>query len=418
MTAFIISIGYELISGTTLDTNAAYLSRELTALGWQVRGHQTVGDDRAAIAQALTLAMQRVDVVILSGGLGPTADDVTREGIADALGVALEPHPKAREQLAAFYQKLQRSITPSGHRQALIPLGCDVIPNPWGTAPGIMGAVGGCRFFALPGVPFELESIFQASVVSAIADQGGRRRSVSGVIHCYGRSEASIGEKIADLMTPGRTPVVGITASDTIVSVRVTAAGQDETAARTILDQDMKELRSRLGSCVFGEESDTLASVVAQLLIAKKQTIATAESCTGGLLAKWLTDVPGSSAYFLRGYVTYSNQSKTDLLDVPSDLLAREGAVCEPVAQRMAEVCRQESGADLSVSITGIAGPGGGEGAGQTDKPVGLVYIGLADKTDANVKRILFGPHLTREQIRERSARAALNIVRRRLQQM
>ncbi len=419
MRACVISIGNELVSGATVDTNAAYLARELTAIGWAVLGHLTVGDDRTAIAEAVKSAMGRVDLVVITGGLGPTADDVTREGIADALGVALEPHPQAEAHLREFYKKLERRITPSGHRQTLIPVGCEVVANPWGTAPAIAGRRGQCRLFALPGVPSEMRSIFQVTVLPAISVEGVTRRSVTAVIRCFGTSEASVGEKIADLMASGRNPVVGVTADSGVISVRITSAGHDEAAAKLALGADMAEVRSRLGRYVFGEGDATLPSAVAELLNSKGKTIATAESCTGGLLAKWLTDIPGSSAYFLRGYVTYANQAKTDVLGIAEELLAAEGAVSEPVARLMAQNCRREAGADLAVSITGIAGPPVGNrrhtGGRESDKPVGLVFFGFADEEGVVVKRVLFGSHLSRDQIRQRGCRTALNVVRLRL---
>jgi len=412
MRASIISIGNELVGGVTVDTNAAWLARELTAVGCEVFEHATVGDDRSAIAEAVSSALGRADLLIITGGLGPTPDDVTREGIADALGVAIKTHPDAEGQIRDFYQKLQRRITPSGYRQALIPVGCEVIANPWGTAPAFGGRREGCRFFALPGVPSEMKAIFRAGILPKIVVETGGRRSATGVVRCFGTSEASIGEKIADLMAAERNPKVGVTADEAVISVRITATGEDEAAARVAVDADIAEVRKRLGRYVLGECEATLSSAVAELLKSSRKTIATAESCTGGLLAKSLTDIPGSSAYFLRGYVTYANEAKTGILGVPEGILASEGAVSEAVARLMAEGCRRQAGSDFAVSITGIAGPGGGEAP---DKPVGLVYFGLADERGVFVKQILFGSHLSRNQIRQRSCRTALNILRLRL---
>ncbi len=438
MTAVIVSVGDELVTGQTVDTNAAWLSTELTRLGVRVTRHVTVGDDADAIRGAIRDAMVPVGLVVLTGGLGPTPDDLTRQALADALDRPLEENAEAMDQVRAIFARLNRPLTESNKVQTMIPRGCSVLPNSRGTAPGIGYRSDAVQLFALPGVPAEMQAMFVSAVVPAVGAHVppvSKRvekqatslchSSVAPVsnrwgIHaanpchwarllCFGRSEAKIGELLGDLMQPGRNPTVGTTASRGVIAVRVLARGRDEAEAKDLIDQDFSRIRQRLGRAVFGRDDETMQDVVGRLLLERGRTVAVAESCTGGLLAKRLTDLPGSSAYFLRGYVTYSNEAKTDLLGVPDKLIAAEGAVSEPVARAMASGCRSAAGTDFALSITGIAGPGGGD---PPDKPVGLVYVGLADSEGVDVRRILQGDYLSRDEIRDRSCTSALNLLR------
>jgi nicotinamide-nucleotide amidase len=406
MNAVIVSIGTELVAGQSVDTNAAWLSARLTRLGIRVLEHITVGDDLAAIRGAVTRALDASELVIVTGGLGPTPDDLTREALAAAIGRPLE------QNAGGLFERWQRPMPDSNKVQAMIPAGCDVIPNDRGTAPGIRYDGEGGRLFALPGVPAEMQAMFEAGVAPVLAGQTAGEGMREGRVLCFGISEARIGELLGDLMRRDRNPLVGTTASHGVIGVRGVARGDDQGDAETLLAADLAQIRRRLGPAVFGEEDDTLESVVARLLWECGRTVATAESCTGGLLAKRLTDIPGSSAYFLQGYVTYSNQAKCDLLGVPSELIASHGAVSEPVARAMASGCRTAAGADYAVSITGIAGPAGGS---PPEKPVGLIYLGLAHGAEVEVKRQLFGDHLGRAEIRGRACSVALNMLRLRL---
>jgi len=410
--AIIISCGTELVSGQCVDTNSAWLSEQLTAHGVRVAEHITVGDEVADIADAVRRALERAELVIITGGLGPTGDDLTREGIAAAIGQPLEENPAAFAQIRAFFERWGRDMSASNRVQAMVPRGCTVIPNPRGTAPGIAYKDETRRLFALPGVPSEMRAMFDEGIRPAVQSSRGESCTLSARLLCYGISEAKLGEAIADLMARGRNPLVGTTASDAVLAVRVLARGDESEAARRLLDADCAEIRRRLGQLVFGQDDDTLQGAVARLLFAQGKTIATAESCTGGLLAKCLTDVAGSSAFFLRGYVAYSNAAKTQLLGVSPEVIAEQGAVSETVAKAMAVGCRLAAGSDFSLSITGIAGPGGGS---PPEKPVGLVYIGLADKATCDVHRFLMGEHLTRGEIRDRTCKSALNLLRLRL---
>jgi nicotinamide-nucleotide amidase len=351
-------------------------------------------------------------LVILTGGLGPTLDDVAREAIAAALGEPLEENSEALAQVRAFFDRWQRPMPESNRRQAMIPRGCEVIPNPRGTAPGIRCNRDDRHLYAFPGIPAEMQAMFNAAVLPRLHAVTGGATTESARLLCFGISEAKLGELLADLMQRGRNPSVGTTASHAILSVRVLSEGGSAEEARRLLQADVAEVRRRLGTTIFGEGEDTLESVVARLLVEHGKTIATAESCTGGLLSKRLTDIPGSSAYFLRGYVTYADAAKVDLLAVPADLVSKHGAVSEPVAGAMALGCRRAAGSDYAISITGIAGPTGGS---PPEKPIGLVYIGLAHSTGVETLRVLCGDHLTRDEIRDRSCKMALNLLRLRL---
>lgn len=412
MDAVILSIGTELMTGWKVDTNAAWLSTKLTRLGARVVGHVTVGDDVSEIRAMLVRALEASEVVITTGGLGPTPDDLTRQALAEAIDQPLEENAEAMGQIRALFERWQRPMSEPNKIQAMIPKGCEVIRNERGTAPGIRYRRSNVRLFALPGVPGEMKAMFETGVAPVIKELTGGARTHEARLVCFGVSEAKLGELLRDLMIRDRNPLIGTTASRGVLTVRVIGYGKDEAEAGSLVAVDLAEIQRRLGSAVFGEGDDSLESVVGRLLTKHGCTVATAESCTGGLLAKRLTDVPGSSAYFLRGYVTYSNQAKNDLLGVSPDLIAAHGVVSEPVSRAMASGCRTLAGTDFALSITGIAGPSGGK---PPDKPIGLVYVGLTDAAGAEVKRLLLGDHLSRTEIRDRACSAALNMLRLRL---
>ena len=412
MIAEIISIGTELTTGMVTDTNSAWLARRLGEFGAAVTRHTTVGDDRAGLCGAIKSAAARAELLILNGGLGPTRDDLTRFALADALGQPLESDRQAQEQIEAFFEKMGRQMSEPNLVQALIPRTATVIENPLGTAPGLEARIGECQVVCLPGVPREMQRMFE-EVASRLCAAGGADIApvVIRLLHTFGSYEADLGRTIERFMEPGRNPAVGTTATDAVISVRIVACATERASAVVLADRDEREIRALLGDLVFGTGENTLESVAARLLTERRLTISTAESCTGGLLAKRLTDISGSSAFVLRGYVSYSNESKTELLGVGEELLAAHGAVSEEVARAMATGCRARSGADLAVSTTGIAGPTGGS----ADKPVGLVYIGLADAGGVEVRRCRFGSYLPRSAIRDRTCKTALNLIRLRL---
>jgi nicotinamide-nucleotide amidase len=411
MDAAVLSIGNELTLGQTVDTNSAWLSRRLAEIGIRVRLHATVADEIEPIRLELERACALADVVLVSGGLGPTADDLTRDALAALMGVTLERREEYVEQIRAFFNARGRVMPESNVVQAMFPVGSAPITNTCGTAPGIRARWGKALIFIMPGVPREMQVMYDRDVLPALAPLAGEGVILASTIYCYGAGESDIGERIRDLMARDRNPTVGTTAQQTVIGVRIHAHGRTRAEAQALLDRDRAEVRERLGVLVFGENDDRLATAVGALLTQHGHTISTAESCTGGLLAGRLTDIPGSSAYFLQGVVTYSNAAKAALLGVPAELIAGHGAVSKEVAEAMATGCRRMSGSDNAVSITGIAGPDGGT----PEKPVGLVYIGLADADGCDVTEHRLGEALTRDEVRDRTTKVALNRLRLRL---
>ncbi|MFQ5491120.1 MAG: CinA family nicotinamide mononucleotide deamidase-related protein, partial [Phycisphaerae bacterium] len=303
MKAELLSVGSELTSGLTVDTNSAWLAGRLARLGIEVGRQVTVGDDLDAIKEALREAAGRSEVVVVTGGLGPTEDDRTRQAVAAALGVGVRTDEAVLEGIRAMFRRRRARWSESNARQALIPEGAQPIENPWGTAAGIRAEVGDSLVYCLPGVPAEMERMFEASVGPELADFGATGVLLTHTLRCFGAGESRIGEQIADLMG-GTGPVrVGTTAHEAVIGIRFFVRGRTRDQAQGLLDEAVVEVRQRLGPLVFGEGQATLESAVGGILGSRGLTLATAESCTGGLLAKRLTDVPGSSAYFLRGLV-------------------------------------------------------------------------------------------------------------------
>jgi len=409
--AAILAIGTELTLGQTVDTNTAWLAGQLAAIGIRAARHLTVADERTDIRDALLEAAGSFDLLLASGGLGPTADDLTRHALAEAAGVELVLDPLSLEQIRAFFARRNRPMPTANRVQAMIPRGGRAIENTCGTAPGIFIELRGRPCWALPGVPFEMQAMFTRDVLPGLRAAVRGRVLRTRVLHCFGLGESDIGERIADLMQRGRNPEVGTTASLGVISIRINAAADSEVAATALLDDAERELRTRLGQVVCGRDEDTLASVVGELLLAAGATLATAESCTGGLLGKLLTDISGSSRYYLGGVVSYADEAKKKLLGLPADLLAEHGAVSAPVAREMAASARRVFSSTYAISVTGIAGPTGGTPV----KPVGLVYLGLASPDGLDVRELQLGSDSPREVIRARAAGAALNLLRRKL---
>lgn len=411
MKAVILSIGTELATGQAVDTNSAWIARQLTPYGVRVIYHLTVDDDTADLAGAFARAAIEADLVIATGGLGPTPDDLTREALAVAMHVPLEECESARKALETLFAGWKRPMPERNLVQAMLPKGAEVVPNDWGTAPGIRAELSGAIIFALPGVPREMKNMFAAHVRPVVEARMGAPSVAERTLRCFGIAEAVLADKLGDLLDREKNPLVGTTASGAILSVRIVAQGKDAADAARLADRASAEARRRVGDPVFGEDDDTLQSVVSNILMDRGETISAAESCTGGLIAKRLTDIPGSSAFLLEGLVTYSNESKTRLVGVPAELIAQHGAVSEPVARAMAEGARERARSTYALASTGIAGPGGGS----ADKPVGLVFVALADDAGTEVKRLLLGEHLSRAEIRDRATKASLNMLRLRL---
>jgi nicotinamide-nucleotide amidase len=399
MKAIILAIGDELLSGQSVDTNSADLSERLGELGIAVAEHRTVGDDRLAIAAALTAAAAGAELVLVTGGLGPTADDLTRQALADAMGAELHLDHDRLAEIEAFFLQRERPFPPTNRIQAMVPAGATSIPNPLGTAPGIVARLGTASVYVLPGVPHEMQRMFDEAVAPRLA---GRGAIVHRQVHCFGEGESTIAAAIVALMQRGRNPVVGTTAGAGMVTVRVAASAANRPEAEESAEQTVQEIRRRLGRLVVGTDEQTMPAAVGHLLREAGATLATAESCTGGLIGELMTSVPGSSDYYLGGLVAYADQAKSELLAVPAELIRQHGAVSEPAASAMVQEARRRLGADWAVSVTGIAGPGGGS----EDKPVGLVYVGLAGAAGVAVHRhVLPG---VRQIVRLRAALTAL----------
>jgi len=403
--AVILSIGAELVSGLRLDTHAADISRALTAIGIEVARHETVDDGAGEIEAALRAAVAEADLVVATGGLGPTLDDCTREALAAAAGVPLDENAEAREHLVAWAKARGRTLSQSNFRQALLPRGAKTIPNPVGTALGIEARVGKALVFVMPGVPAEMARMLGEEVLPRLRRAAPGCATVIRTVRTYGAAESIVGEKLADLMAPKRRPHVGTAVHGGMIDVHIYATGAPEEIA-PLLDADAAAVRRRLGDAVFGEGDERLEDAVAALLAKRRATIALAESCTGGLVAAKLVNVPGISEFLLEGVVCYANESKVRTVGVPEDVLRAHGAVSEPVARAMAEGIRARNRASVGLGVTGIAGPAGGT----AEKPVGLVWFAVADQGGtASAKEILSGD---RALIRERAANYALNMLR------
>lgn len=409
MQTIIISVGDELTLGQVVDTNSAWLSARLVEWGILTRSHMTVPDDHAAIVRAVRQATELAELVVITGGLGPTQDDLTRQALAEVQGVPLVVHAPSLAKIEQFFKDRGRVMTESNRVQALVPAGADVLDNTQGTAPGLRLSIGRARVFALPGVPVEMKAMVEQHLAPIIGAQAGRT-IVTCKINTFGIGESMVGEALGDLMRRDSNPMIGTTVSAGIVSVRIRSDFPTRSQAQAELDRAVSVVKHKLGAAVFSEGEVSLAVVVGELLHARHLTVATAESCTAGLVAAMLTEVPGSSAWFLGGWVVYANRMKTAALGIPSELIAREGAVSEPVVQRMAAETLRRSSSDYALALAGVAGPEGGS----PEKPVGTIWIGLGKNTAgqahvATERFLLFGD---RTMVRERAAKTALNMLR------
>ncbi len=425
MNAIILSVGDELVLGQTIDTNSAWIDQQLAAVGCEVIADAIVADRQETIEAAIRLAAAHADFLIISGGIGPTADDLTRHALAAVMGVPLELNEAWLARLESFFQKLGRAMPQTNRIQAMIPRGAETIENTAGTAAGIHVKSGisnlKSEIFVMPGVPKEMKIMFERDVLPHIRAKGGGAVILSRTLHTFGLGESSVAEKLGDLMKRDRNPSVGTTVANGIVSLRINARLPSRDEAQQQLDSTTDACRAALGDLIFGADADTLPSVLAASLASARKTICTAESCTGGLLAKMFTDIPGSSDYFAQGWVTYSNEAKHDRLGVSENILNVHGAVSEPVVEAMARAARRLAKSDFALSISGIAGPSGGT----PSKPVGTVCIALAippvapgggrgkgGYQESRVSSRTF--HFTgdREMIRDRSAKIALAMLR------
>lgn len=410
MKAEIISIGSELTSGQNLDTNSQWLSRRLAEMGIPVAWHTTLADDLNDNVAAFGIAARRARLVLVSGGLGPTQDDLTREALAALAGVELVFHPESFEQIAQMFARRRRAMPDRNRVQAMFPRGSEPIRNDHGTAPGVWLQHGDCIFVAMPGVPTEMYAMFEEQVRLRLERLGlGCGVLVQRKINTFGWGESAVEEKLFDLTRRGHVPEVGITASDAVISLRIFGRAANSDDARKHIEPVERTILDRLGKIVFGFGDEELHDAVVRLLGEKRQTLAVAEGVTGGLVAQQLSRVPGASRWFRGGLVAYDNRIKVEMLAVPQSLIEQHGVVSAAVAEAMAVACRTRFRTDLAVSTVGIAGPDGGT----PGKPVGLVYVGLAWDGHAAAHTFSWGG--TRRDIQSRTAKLALDRVRLRL---
>ena len=412
MIAETIAVGSELLLGGRTDSNSLFITEELSRLGIEIRFKSVVGDSQADIVNELETAVGRAKVIVMTGGLGPTVDDRTREAIAQAAGRKLARRKEAFDGMQARLAQWGRTPNKGQLRQALIPSGATVLPNPVGSAPGFWLAWKGVTLISLPGVPSEMKAMMRESVVPLLHSQLSKGRSKLQPItrlqfHLWGIPEADADARLKGLLSK-RDPVdLGLLASPMGLLVSLTTNSQAHVKDE-VLSSLAQGIRTRLGEWLYGEGDDSMEEVIGRLLTDQKLTIALAESCTGGLIGHRLTQVPGSSVYLDRGMICYSNKAKTDLLGVPPDLIEKRGAVSAEVAAAMAKGVRERSGVSIGLSVTGIAGPGGAT----PTKPVGLVYVGLdAESGQSITKEHRF--HGDRTVIKQRASQAALDVLRR-----
>ncbi|MCW5799502.1 MAG: competence/damage-inducible protein A [Nitrospira sp.] len=412
-TAETIAIGSELLLGGRMDTNSLFIADRLAACGVQLRYKSIVGDELSDIVNVLKTAGRRARVVIITGGLGPTIDDLTREAVAQATGQRLSRRKTALDGMIARLAEWGRTPTKAQLRQAMIPAGADILSNPVGTAPGFVVVWKGTFFAALPGVPREMEPMVQDGVLPRLQAWIGKHKGIPAtpvirrVLHTSGVPESIVDQRLEGLLTDGTAIQLGIYASP--MEVMVSLTGPEKESGPVTIDRLFEEAKTRLGDILYGEADDTMESVVGRLLNDQHMTLALAESCTGGLIGHRLTQIPGSSAYVERGVVSYSNRAKVELLGVSPEMLERYGAVSAEVAAAMARGIRERSGVSVGLSVTGIAGPGG---ATKT-KPVGLVYVGLDGGPGESLTKEFRFHGGDRSVIKQRSSQAALDFLRR-----
>jgi nicotinamide-nucleotide amidase len=409
LTAEIIAIGSELLAPDRSDTNSLWLTEKLNRLGIEVRLKTIVGDDDARLEEAIKDATKRSKVVITTGGLGPTEDDITRKVAARALGRRLLLDEKILEELRQRFLSFGHVMPERNSRQAMVIADAEVLPNPNGSAPGMFIDHQGVAIVLLPGPPREMRPMFENHVQSKLAGRAGNIRVVRRLLRVAGMGESAVDEKIAPIYTQYENPQTTILFNQSEIEIHLTARGRTEEEANTLLDRLSGQLEECLGNAVFSFAGETMEEVVGLKLTLGGYTVSVAESCTGGLIAQRLTEVPGSSKYFMEGVVAYSNEAKTRTLGVDPALILENGAVSAPVARAMAEGIRKRAKTDFGLSVTGIAGPGGGS----EEKPVGLVYIALTDDVQTKHRKMQIPGD--RQLIRWRASQAALDLLRRRL---
>jgi len=410
MTGFIIAVGSEMLTPFRVDTNSLFITEQLNTIGIDVRMKAVVGDDVAELTTLVRGALEWADVIVLTGGLGPTEDDITRDAVARVLGVSMSLNEEVVSRISERFAKRGITMPEINRRQGMVPEGATLIDNPNGTAPGLWIERGRTLIVMLPGPPREMKPMFEGVLKDRLTPRSGGRGLFRRVLKITGRTESDVDATAQPVY--GRWLAQAVPISTTILAVlgqielHLTASASSRADADGALDPAVAELQTALGEAVYSVDGKGLETVVAELLRAARLTIATAESCSGGLLASRLTDVPGSSAYMQQGVVCYTNASKTQWLGVPAALIEEHGAVSEPVAKAMAAGVRRAAASDVGVGITGVAGPGGGT----PEKPVGTVAIAVSTPLAERVRTFQFFGG--RDLVKFQSSQAALNMLR------
>ncbi len=409
LTAEIIAIGSELLTSERTDTNSLWLTEKLNSVGIEVKLKTIVGDDDARLEETIRDAMKRSRVVVMTGGLGPTEDDITRKIAARAMNRRLLLNEIVLESIRAKFFGMGRQMPEINSRQAMVIEGAEVLDNPNGTAPGLYIEHEGRSVVLLPGPPREIRPMFENLVLPKLSAKAGDVRVVRRVLRVAGLGESAVDEKIAPVYMQYKNPQTTILFNRSEIEIHLTAQAKTEQDAELLLDGLAGQIEEQLGHSIFAFRGETMEEVVGLRLAVTGFTLAVAESCTGGLISQRLTEVPGASVYFMEGVVAYSNDTKVRALGVDPELIERHGAVSAEVAEAMAEGVRRRADTDFGLSVTGIAGPTGGS----DDKPVGLVYIALSDDAHTEHRKLIVPGD--RYLIRWRSSQAALDLLRRRL---
>jgi nicotinamide-nucleotide amidase len=405
MNGEIISVGTELLLGQIANTNAQYISQSLSKIGVNIYYHSVVGDNAERIRDCFKRAFDRSDLIIVTGGLGPTSDDITKEVLADFFGVSLVMHEESRHRILKFFNRIGRPCTANNLKQAYTLQGAKVIPNNNGTAPGVLFKKNDRIFFLLPGPPNEMRGMMDDYVLPYLAEMNNSIIK-SKVLKIIGVGESRVEEILEDIITAQRNPTIAPLAGDGEVTIRITARADDEEKVNSLIKETENIIRERLKNNIYGQDDDTIEEVVVKKLGALGYSLSTAESCTGGLVANLITNVPGASNIFNRGFITYSNESKIELLGVPKNTIKEVGAVSAQTAKAMAQGLLLRTNSDIALAITGIAGPGGGT----PEKPVGLVYVAVADRNEVKIASFNFVGN--RQRIKLVTAKHALNNLR------
>ncbi|MBZ4686765.1 MAG: CinA [Clostridiales bacterium] len=401
MKAEIISVGTELLLGQISNTNAQYLGEKLGELGSDLYFITCVGDNFNRLKETLKIAHERSDIIIITGGLGPTMDDITKEAVCEFLGLSLELHSEVLREIKCFFHSMGREMKHNNRKQALFPPEAKILPNELGTAPGCIIEKKDKIYILLPGPPREMKCMFEKYVYPYLSDKNNEI-IVSKILKLFGVGESTAEDLVKDILKQQTNPTIAPLAKESEVTFRITAKSATREKALQLIEQVEEKLRSRLGRYIYGTNNDTLESVLAQTLQEKGITVATAESCTGGLIASKLTEIPGISSVFHKGFVTYSDEAKIQMLGVSKKILEKYTAVSPQAAEAMALGALKAAGADLAVSSTGYAGPSG--------EQVGVIYVGVTDGVTTRVKKLKLAGD--RKRIKTMAAKHALNELR------